>query len=387
MTSPASSRVLFVDDDPEILNALRRGLRRFRSHFRFAFAVGGEAGLSELDAEPVDVIVSDLAMPGMDGISLLRQAQATHPNTLRIMMSGTADNKRTLQAVPLAQQFVAKPIEIRELMAVVQSAIERRELMSNRAIIAVVGSLGSLPSPPTLYTQLTVALTDPDVGLPEIAKLVEADVAMTARVLHVVNSAFFSTANTLACIIDAVTHLGSRTLQDLVLFEEVYARAHKQKLPSGYSLAAEQERAMQCATIASQLAFPKLARRALVAGLLHGIGRLVLASQLPDEYAAIIAQAGKSPELPSHCVESHILGVHHAQIGAYLLGTWGLPSDVVGAIAEQHDVPVANSAGGPSVALALHCAVLILDGLDDEDTLRALNMFEVVESWRANRDQ
>src|SRR5579862_128406 len=104
-------RILFVDDDSHILDELRRTLSPLEHEWEMAFAHGGEAAITLLDAAPFEVLVSDLKMPGIDGATLLRLARDKHPDILRIILSEPADLEASFRTVPVAHQFLRKPCD------------------------------------------------------------------------------------------------------------------------------------------------------------------------------------------------------------------------------------------------------------------------------------
>ena len=114
-------RVLFVDDEPAILASLRTLLHRDRKRWEMVFATGGDAALAEAAKAPLDVVVSDMRMPGMDGATLLARIQAEYPATVRIMLTGHADREAIVRALPALHQLLTKPCD----GEVLRDAIER----------------------------------------------------------------------------------------------------------------------------------------------------------------------------------------------------------------------------------------------------------------------
>jgi CheY-like chemotaxis protein len=111
MSDDARKRILFVDDDPSVLNALSNVLRRERHRWDMVFANGGEQALAELRTATFDAIVSDMRMPGIDGAQLLEVVRRDSPTTVRIMLSGS-DCETALDSV---DELLAKPCSARLL--------------------------------------------------------------------------------------------------------------------------------------------------------------------------------------------------------------------------------------------------------------------------------
>ena len=389
-------RILFVDDEPRILEGLQRLLRSQRSRWEMAFAPGGEAALAMLAAEPFDVVVSDMRMPGMDGAALLACVKERFPQAVRIVLSGHTDVGTTLKTVSVAHQFLTKPCDPDELQEVIDHVCRLRALLDNEAIRQIVGQMGELPSSPRLYAALTRALKDPEVPLAQVAKVVEQDVAMSVKCLQLVNSAFFGLPRRLTSIGEAVNYLGVATLRTLVLSAEIF-RAFETRDVEGFSIAALEAHAFMAANLALRLpAEGELGQQAFMAAMLHEVGTLVLAARLPGQLA-LIGRVTSERGCARREVEQELLGTTHAKIGAYLLGLWGLPWPIVEAVA-CHGAPML--AGGRTFDLvgAVHVAgVLASEALGnaegavqlgcgglDLEYLRTVGAIESLDRWRAS---
>ena len=116
-------RILFVDDDVDVLESLRDALRKDRQRWDFAFAIGGAAALEELALRPCNVVVSDMRMPGMDGAELLTRVKAEHPTVARLVLSGHAEQEAMERAMRVAQEFLSKPCQIAVLRATIERAL------------------------------------------------------------------------------------------------------------------------------------------------------------------------------------------------------------------------------------------------------------------------
>ena len=136
--TPATATLLFVDDEPSILSALRR---LFRPHgYRILIAEGGAAGLAILEQETVDLIISDMRMPEMDGATFLKEARKRWPNTMRILLTGYADVTSTVAAINDGEiyRYIAKPWDDNEIVNTVREALERQKLeVENRRLTAL----------------------------------------------------------------------------------------------------------------------------------------------------------------------------------------------------------------------------------------------------------
>jgi HD-like signal output (HDOD) protein len=374
-------RVLFVDDEPNILEGLQDLLRKYRREMEMVFATGGKAALEELKSRPFDVVVSDMRMPEMDGATFLQKVKEEHPEVIRIVLSGHADRSAIFMALPVSHQFLAKPCDAGTLCRVIERSCRLRAMLSDESLRKQIGDIDKLPSLPRIYTELMDAMSRPDVSGATIARIIEQDSAMSAKVLQLVNSACFGSTRTITRIDHAVMYLGMDLVKNLALTVHVFTSLSDRCPVRVGSFEAMQEHAVLTARVAARL-LPEgeQARDALTAALLHDVGQIVLAYCIPERYSAVV-EVAQSQDRPLHEVESEILGVNHASVGAYLLGLWGLPFPIVEAVAYHH-----NPAAAGDEKFGLSSAVALADSLVEsspieEAHLKSLNVLEELPRW------
>ncbi|MEI8257497.1 MAG: response regulator [Deltaproteobacteria bacterium] len=352
--TPARPRILFVDDEDAVLDGLRDLLRKESRQWDMVFACGGERALAEVRASPFDIVVSDMRMPGMDGAALLTRVKLECPGTARIVLSGHADRDAIMRAMPVAQQFLCKPCDPVELRAALARTHGLQCLLGNDVIREAVGSVDKLPSVPRTYVELTRLAADPSKGMMDLAAVVERDPAMSAKALQLVNSAYFGVAHRVIAIRQAVAYLGVELLKGLALTSGVFAAMEKRPV-AGLSLDRLWKDSLLTARLAKRyLATSQTADEAFTAGLLHDVGKIVIALSRPQEYANVARLAGAGGG-HIHDVEREALGFTHAEAGAYLLGLWGLPFSIVEAVAYHHQ-PGLVPEGTCDVLAAVHVA-------------------------------
>jgi putative nucleotidyltransferase with HDIG domain len=355
-------RILFVDDDAPVLSGLRVRLHRLRTKWDMHFVESGAAAVTELERSPFDVVVSDMRMPGMDGAELLHIVRDRWPETIRIALSGYAELQQVVRLVPYAHQYYSKPCEAGQLENLIDRCLRLHELLRQPALRAVVGRVCKLPAMPQIYAKLQSMLANDDTSVHEVAQLIAADAAIAAKVLQLVNSAFFRLARRITNIEHAVGHLGFSAIRNLVLSAEVFSRWPGKNTPCALDINQLQSHVHAVAAAARSLAAdtPR-ADDALLAGLLHDIGYWILADECRDELKESLATAS-AEQIPLHEAETRVIGASHAQIGAYLLGIWGLPYPVIEAVAHHHtpqSVPPVEF--DPLAALAVAHALLPAD--------------------------
>jgi HD-like signal output (HDOD) protein len=361
---PVRARIVFVDDDELVLRSIRRLLRGKEKDWELVFLQDGHAALDELDRAPVDVIVSDVQMGTMGGGKLLSAVQERHPDVARIVLSGETDPKVVFRTVPFAHQYLTKPFDAANLDFMLRRACALRSLLTNESIRAVVGRSNELPAAPATYMALTQALRTPDVSIGRVASIIEQDVGIAARLLSIASSSFFGLPRNVATIAAAAGFLGLDTIRTLVLSCEIVRTFEPPKGLTGFSIDEFQRHGLRTARVArGMLGSTDLADDAFVAGLLHCVGLLVLASRVPHRLAEVLDRHRKGGH-PLLSAELDVLRVTHAQVGAYLLGLWGLRQQVVEAVAYHPRPQRLDSTFG--IPAAVHTACVLAGNPDAE---------------------
>ena len=328
--------ILFVDDDLNILEGLRRMLHSQRQEWEMAFASNGEAALTLMDAHPFEVIITDMRMPGMDGAALLKRVRDRHPDAVRIVLSGHTELQTAIRAVPVAHQFLTKPCDPEALRVSIGRATTLSNVLSSKALTNLIHSIRDLPSLPHTYAALQEALTEPDTSVDKLAKIVEQDVAISAKVLQLVNSSFFGVVREIATPRTAVAYLGIEVLRQLVLSAEVFRVFQVSEQVGAQWLQKLSSHSQLVAKIAAKMNLSRLLpEAAMVSALMHDVGKLILASRMGKEFSHAL-ELSREQQRPLHDVEQEMLGVTHAEVGAHLLGLWGMPCIVVEAVAYHH---------------------------------------------------
>jgi HD-like signal output (HDOD) protein len=357
-------QVLFVDDDPALLEGLRCRLYRARSKWEMKFVSNAALAMEQLAALAYDVIVTDMRMARMDGAQLLEVASTRSPGTVRIVLSGYAEERQVMRLVPLAHRYISKPCEPDRLEEVIERCLRLQQLLQEPRIRAVVGRIRQLPALPRVYARLRELIAREDATATEVAEVISSDSAVTAKVLHVVNSAFFRLARPITRIEQAVVHLGFSAIRNLALSAEVFsAWPRAAAILPDFEPERLQDHARRVAAGAYALASGQpWADEALLAGLLHDIGYLILLQECPQEMTEAIALA-KARAIPLHEAERTVLDATHAEVGAYLLGLWGLPYSMLEAVAFHH-TPLLAPPGEFDLLAAVAISQAITSGAD-----------------------
>lgn len=311
-------RILFVDDEAPVRDGLRMRLFSRRKDWEMVFAENGSDALQHLERQPADLVISDMRMPVMDGAQLLETIAERWPQVIRVVLSGYAEPEQTLRLVPLAHQYLSKPTVQSEPEALIERCTRLHELLPQPHLRAMVGRVRGLPVAAQRYRQLQIAIASENTSPVELARSVAAETPITAKILQIAHSAFFSTSRPTISIERAISQLGVSTVRALLASTDVFA-----PWPASSTLGKDQIRRLE-----------NVLEHASEA-MLFDIGYWVMVQECPEQLDAAI-QLAEREGLPLDEAETHVIGASHARIGAYLLGLWGLPDMIVNAVAQHH---------------------------------------------------
>lgn len=331
--------IIFVDDEPNILKSFQRMLRDMRNEWDMVFVQSGEAALNLLNEKKFDVIVSDVLMPGMTGLELLDKVMNQHPQIVRIILSGHFDQDMTMGSVRLAHQSMHKPCKHEEVKATIQRAFLLQEELAGEELKELVAHMDRLPSLPILYDKIIDVLNSPDASMRKVGEIISMDIGMTAKVLQLVNSAYFGLRRHINTPVEAVVYLGMEQIKALVLSVHIFTHAETKGFCKNFLKDLWEHSfltGLYAKTIAeSEMLDKSFVDTAFTAGVLHDVGKLIFASSYPDSYDQIINRV-KTEHLYFGELERESFKVTHSEIGAYLLSIWGLPDKIVEAVMFHH---------------------------------------------------
>ena len=387
-------RILFVDDDPALARVYALVLQNEKDRWEVRSTTSAKQALEMMKASPFDVVVSDLRMPEMDGAQLVVEIRKQYPRTSRVILSGIRDQEEVARCLGATHQFIPKPVNLETLRDTLTRICGLDQFLTDEKLRALVGQFETLPSFPALYIEVVRELAGADPSISRIAEIVGRDPAMTAKMLHIVNSAAFGLARKISGPFEAIQHLGTGTVRSLVLSVHVFS-CFEQKV-KGFSIDEFETHALRSAMLARHIVEslggdPAVGEEAYIAGMLHDVGRLMLASSLPEKYQQSVALAVAS-QMTLNAAETEIFGATHASVGAYLLGLWGLPATIVEAVAFHHTPGHSDvRTFGPLTAVHIADAVeneelkarrpMPSPGLD-AGYLNALKLQDRLEAWR-----
>lgn len=338
--------ILFVDENQDVLDGFKRVLFKMRKEWDMDFVSGGESALEKLEQKSYNAVISDINMPVISGIELFEIVRENHPGTARIFISESADMKILIEVLGTAHQFLVKPVDPQVLKHTLSRVMSIRNYLKDSKLSKLVNKIVSLPSQPEVHLQLLQAISTS--SLKEIAKIIEKDPAIAAKVLQLVNSPLLGIRKRIESIHHAITMIGVDILKALVLSLEIFSKFRL----TGPSRKELDEIFNHCCTVAHYARIIAMeitndrttANDAYIGGLLHDIGKVIILSEFNDSYFKIkdryLQSQRRSDQVKtfSFQVEKEILGVGHAKLGAYLLELWGLPEILVETTAYHHSI-------------------------------------------------
>lgn len=354
------------------VSQLSRSIESLRDQWQMVFTANPEEALHSMDREPYDAVVAGAILSGTTGVGLLNHIVQKHPRTLRFIRCAPEKRKELSGFVGEAPLHFSTELDAEGALAVVKRAVLLDAWFTNAEIKVLLSKLRKLPTLPTLHTQILNELQSPDADIEAVARLIAQDPVMTAKMLQLVNSAYFALAREITEPVEAVMVLGAERTRSLIMLAKVFSQFDKTQC-EGFGIEELWRHSMAVGSCAHTLCMMEtksthLADQAFTSGLLHDVGKLLLAGNLPADYARVLEQAVRR-KLSTREVEVEVFGATHAELGACLLGSWGLPLGILEAIG-WHNRPLFSEDRKFSLLTAVHAA----NAIDHEKTSNAADI-------------
>ncbi len=351
-------RILFVDDEPNILDGLRRMLRPYRQEWDMDFANNGYEALQRMDQKPFDVVVSDMRMPGMDGANLLQEVSLRYPQIVRFVLSGQSDRQTILRAIGSTHQFMSKPCEPEHLRNVIQRSLTHRNVVRNETVRDRIAQVKTMPSPLDTCQALSRLLEEETPNMEAVAEIIGSDIALLAKVFQLIHSELFGKMQNMQHVGQAVNVLGAEVLTSMLETSDLFT-VYDAPPGDSFSLETLNQHGRRVAGLARQIAEESgwSGVRLLdvwLAGFFHDVGRLILLFCMPEDYMPLLQ--GPPVHGAELCrMEQERLGVSHPEAGAFLLSLWGFTDAIVEAV-EYYNRPSGAPSRERPVLAAVHLA-------------------------------
>lgn len=375
-------KIMLIDAEHGSLLKTKEALAAADPFLKITPLTNARDALELLARESHDVVITDLLLPGIDGLALLEKVRRLYPAVIRILVSSNVDPNVMFVAMNVAHQILQKSLDGPLLWSLISQTAAVLPLIRDDKMRTVVGSVSQLPPAPRVYSELSRLLENPNCSIDDVVKLIGRDQAIAARLLRLANSAFFSHREHSLDLRPSVVRLGFNTIRNLMLTVELFHLSSPFGKALGHELELVQQNALLLAKTSEQLArSTTLTGDAFVTGLLADIGQIVLL--MTQGYAWRDCRAtARLYKRPLQEVEEAAFGVSHAEVGGYLLGMWGLPYAVVEAVTNHHH-PERILAPIYSLSAITAISTAITDGLPiDENWLLSLKVKTRVDMVR-----
>ena len=355
-------RIIFVDDDESVLAGLRRLLRRMDDSWSMEFYTSPLEALEKMKENTYDIIVSDLRMSEMGGAELIAKVRDLYPDMTRIMLSGCSEQPKYGKSISYAHQFIAKPCDSENLIRHLTKAFAIRDKIRSEQVAKVLPSLQSLPAMPAVYRQVLDLLDDPRCSCRDVGQLISKDIGMSAKILQVVNSAFYGPSTQIADPVRAAVYLGVKAIKALMLTDGVFSTLPDEKVEE-FHVAGLHEHCLRVGSLAKSICrqeglTEQQQETAMMAGILHDTGKVILISEFDYELREIIRMS-REQNRPCYEIEREIIHLTHGELGGCLLNLWGLGNDIIEAATFHHE-PVHSL----NESFSVGCAVYIANSID-----------------------
>ncbi len=332
-------RILFVEGEPGLGAALVRVLQSSRLEWEVDLVNSGSQAIDAIEFKPYEALICAINLADIPGLQVLKAARDISPQTLRIALASTVYREMGIEAAKYAHQIIIVPTEAEEVVSILQRAFILEAPFVQDDLKKIIARLNKLPSLPALYVAIMEEVQSQHTSVERIGAIIERDPGMSAKILQIVNSAFFGLKQTISNPVQATSFLGVETIRDLALSMSIFAQFNSQLIKElGLGMLWDHSTttgffARTIAHIENQS--KNITGDAFTAGILHDVGKLILAENLPRQYYTALRLAS-SKNKPQFEAEREVFGVSHAEVGAYLLGIWGLPDGVVDTVAYHH---------------------------------------------------
>lgn len=300
----------------------------------------GSEAEKALGDDRYDICISDIHLPDIDGMEFFRTVRDNYPGTIRVMETDNRDHSFLIKASELAHLVVSPDCAPQVLSAILENSLQLRKILGNQKLHERISSIKALPSPPEMYKQLMEELQQEDYSMHRVAEIIKSDIAITAKLLQLINSAFFGLQTHVESPLHAVNLLGINVVKNIVLTSGIFQKFHDPNIP-GFSAQSIYQRSIAIGAGARHLAnafgfSTRDVEDSLLAGMLHDIGKLIMLTYFTEELSAANELANKE-QITLFEAEREVLGVTDAELGAHLLSLWNIPLTILEAVAFHYE--------------------------------------------------
>ncbi|HXU78478.1 MAG TPA: response regulator, partial [Methylomirabilota bacterium] len=388
----ASKSILLAVSDPQMSGEITQALG---AAWEVTSVASEEEALAQFEKRSFDALLVDFNLGSPDGSDLLNLALEKHPDTVAFLLAHEADLALVAAKVAGSPHILPKPIEPVSLKRRIEDGV--KESNDEQSGSEPANPPSAAAEIPPIYAEVLKALESPDVTVKQVGAIIARDAALSSEILSLTKSSYLGLPRDISDPVEAVETLGLEAVKAAVMALR-YLAENSQLKPGYLSLDQIWQHSINVGQIARDLVLfetkdAALASQALIAGLLHDLGKVVLATNFGDLYGRVYSLARKQP-VAIWDVEREMFGASHGEVGACLVGMWNVPSPVVDAVALHHEPPLGEHEQLDPLA-AVHIANVLERELwlGGEDTvvapvisstfLNELGLLQRLPIWRA----
>jgi len=345
--------ILFVDDEKAILNSIKREI--FDTNYKTYFAENGKEALKILyENDNINMVVSDLMMPEMDGYELLKNVKYLYPDLIRIVLSGYANKPLMLKCINknIAKVYINKPWEKEDFINTINDIFDSYDRLNQNNIKDIIENTDKLPTIPMLFLQINKLIEDDNSSIEDIVNIINKDQSMAYKVLKTINSAFYGIKT--GSIKTAILNLGLTNLKSILTALELfdfegnnfYKKLLWEHSNLTNSIAIEFYEAIYKKEIPEQYS---------TAGLLHDIGKVIFFKLFNKKYENLFKIKDEDNKIDLLICEKNIFDCTHEELGSYVLNWWQLPHPIV-ETALRHSNPLSANKDYRDIVCIVHLA-------------------------------
>lgn len=338
-TDKKAIKLLLADSDSQFLELIASHPALQEKAWSVTTAQTGDEALEAFRESPFDILIANLRLPQTAGDILLAHTKRDHPNSLRVLIHEATDTHSLQKGTGLAHRYLEKPITAEKLIRSVDQVLKTQLRIRRKEVVAIIRETKELHINTRPMQELLRTADDPNSSIDDLTPVILQHPTAVASILQVANTAFFGAGGQIETITEAIQMLGMDFVRNLAITE----LAKKQlSLPPGLreianAVLKHSVETSQCGSQMRQFGVSvKQVQTLSSLSLLHDLGKLVLLKNKGDTYADIM---GRSIENNRPCwrLEQALFGCDHAAIGAFLFAMWGLPENIIRAVAWHHE--------------------------------------------------
>lgn len=386
--------LLFLTKYLNLIEAIKEKLGIKGYDWRITTCSNEKEGLKLLSMDEYDGIIADAHINHVSGCKFLNKIRRIYPRAIRILIDDEFNIEESAKNFTVAHQFLPYPFPPEQLLDVIQRAYQLRYYLKQERIKFLTNKLQFVPSLPSLYFELIQALRNSEINLDRLVEIIEKDMGVASKLLHIVNSAYFGIPRYVTNLRETITILGLNMLKSLILVSHIFTQLD-QKTIQFLPVESLWQHSQWTGLLAQKIAITEnmgqnITDYCYIGGLLHKIGIVILATQFPKEYKEVF-KSFKEKKIPLHESEINKFGSSHAEVGGNLLSLWGIADPIVEAVA-FHITPNAYDFHNVIPIAATHIGNYLAsksieqnpwDSIStiDEVYLRKLNLYKKFNDW------